>query len=100
MRMRFDMGTLARWKSILSRKRFIWPVETRLRRSAATRRTVSRTRGTLRPSVAEICENGAEWALEDGAVRGRLAVISIDPGAAAATACHEVPFIDDDNDAA
>ena len=38
------MGTEARWKSTLARKRFIWPVVTRLRRSRATSSTFLKRR--------------------------------------------------------
>jgi hypothetical protein len=89
-----------------SRKRFICPVETRLRRSAATATTSCSTRSILAPAqarsfergekdhrrVAQVLEHRAQLLLEDLAIGGRLAV-----GAARG---HRVPLVHHDDDAA
>src|ERR1035438_4349021 len=54
------MGTDARWKSTRARKRFIWPVVTRLRRSRATSSTFLKRPSMPRPEVAERKTMGAQ----------------------------------------
>jgi hypothetical protein len=53
------MGTEARWKSTLARKRFIWPVVTRLRRSRATSSIFLKRASIPLPEAAERKTSGA-----------------------------------------
>src|ERR1039458_1181621 len=56
---RLAIGTEARSKSTLLRKRLISPVPTRLRRSRATSSSVEKTLSRFRPVVAETNNTGA-----------------------------------------